>query len=36
MITPAGKLPSVGRIFRALPDPADHSTFLIRNADEHE
>lgn len=24
-----GKLPTVGRTFRALPDPADHATFRI-------
>jgi deazaflavin-dependent oxidoreductase (nitroreductase family) len=26
-----GKLPTVGRTFRALPEPADHPTFRITN-----
>jgi hypothetical protein len=27
------KLPTVERMFRALPEPADHPTFLIRSTD---
>lgn len=28
-----GKMPTVGKSFAALPDPADHPTFLITTAD---
>jgi len=30
-----GKLPTVGRTFRALPDPAVHATFRISSASQH-